>query len=302
MLRTPMSLVCAGLLAVAALAIAFHRSRVRVDQPPVLGGVAADYRAAPSLASITYFYDREPQFQCTGTVVAPRLVLTAAHCAARPSSRAPNSASGYEIVTGDVEAGSLRRQVSRVARVLVHPGYSQATGSQFNLYDAALLVLSTPSSAHPTALAGPADAGRLTPGTQAQIAGWAKTVRQQLAPTHRVLAPTIVQADRSCNAETQPERFYPKAEICTADPPAYRTGVCSGDSGGPLIATDHSGHDPVEIGIASGSFEADLSHLCLTRSPAIWIPTAAIWAWAERWISSYERPRLPAVAARRHAG
>ncbi len=59
--------------------------------------------------------------QCSGTVVAPNLVLTAGHCAENMQTGVVNEASGYRVLTGNVDAGApaTEKQTSGVTRVIV---------------------------------------------------------------------------------------------------------------------------------------------------------------------------------------
>lgn len=51
----------------------------------------------------------EASFQCTGTVVAPNVVLTAGHCGEDTETGQIDNAADYAVVTGSA-CGSARRQ------------------------------------------------------------------------------------------------------------------------------------------------------------------------------------------------
>ena len=130
---------------------------------------------------------------CSGTVVSPNVILTAGHCAEDTTTGALNPAGGYRVVTGTLDwSDASTRQVSDVSQVIVYPGFNAATGQG----DAALLVLSTPTTAPPIPLAPPGDIGLLTPGTIGAIAGWGETVGGDEASTPTALqwATTGVQS------------------------------------------------------------------------------------------------------------
>ena len=83
----------------------------------VVGGQAAEPGTFPWMAFIVDFKGNEEAIACSGTVLAPNLVLTAAHCAVDLETGAANEASGYRVVTGNVDWASSERQVSGVSQV-----------------------------------------------------------------------------------------------------------------------------------------------------------------------------------------
>ena len=285
-------LLGAGMALALAAAPAVGRSGERTPSPPttsatartaVIGGVRA---VAGTLAPVAEILDARGNGlgQCTGTVVAPRLILTAGHCVESVRTGAPYPAAGFQVMTGSLSWAAPARQVSAVSAVLVY----QAFNRRLDTGDAALLVLATPTTAPPVRLAGVPHGGFFPAGEPALIAGWGVTSYAQSAPTEALRsARTVVQAHSWCMRNAPP--FFPRTELCVADPPAYTTGGCSGDSGGPLLAVDPTGGEPIEIGIAVHVYGR-----CSTRRPTVYQRADAIAAWARSWIGAYAQAPAPA--------
>jgi secreted trypsin-like serine protease len=278
--------VLAGLALCAPLALALRTHRGTTAHAAVIGGVPAQPGAFPSLAYIVDFQGKIA-YQCTGTVIAPSLVLTAGHCAENMQTGATYGASGYRVVIGAVEPLVPNLPVSTVLGVIVYPRLSR----RFDRGDAALLVLSTPTTAPPIALAGTATARRLAAaGTAATMVGWGRTSYEQLTLTeHLQSAATAVQAGQWCNRNAPP--FFVRSEICTISPPSYTTGVCEGDSGGPLLVAGPSG-EPVEVGVADHVYDK-----CSTRHPSVYASVSSLSSWIGSWVAAYRRTPPPPSSA-----
>lgn len=271
----------------AALAAVLGAATPLAAQPPtplahasVIGGAGAPPGAFASVAEILDIRGREVG-ECTGTVVAPTLVLTAGHCAVNMRTGKVNAASGYRVLTS--APGSPERQIATVSAVLVYEGFARRVDNR----DAALLVLSAPTAAPAVKLAGGGGARAASrssgppAGLTATIAGWGKTTWLQSRPTAELQsATTVVQRPRWCARNAPP--FYRRSEICTIDPPRFATGACNGDSGGPLLAPNSSGTGVVEIGIVVHGYQR-----CSTRRPSVFTRVEAIAPWVQRWIDAY---------------
>ena len=274
------------------------RDRARVA---VIGGQPAEAGTSPWMAYILDFRGEE-EGQCSGTVVAPNLVLTAGHCAENMQSGVVNEASGYRVTTGNVDwaAPAAERQESDVTRVIVCSCFDRRT----LVGDVALLQLSTPTTAPAVTLAS---SPRVA--TPAVFAGWGKTFPAQEAPMQVLQwAHTVAQTAASCERETS--LFSPASEVCAIDPPERRTGVCEGDSGGPLLTADPSAvGGMVEVGVASHT-----SGHCATTSPSVFTRVDAVGAWIGGWEQALAssppaseslpaelvaKPKLPGVASGR---
>jgi secreted trypsin-like serine protease len=252
----------------------------------VIGGIPAAAGTFPSVADILDVRGRMIG-QCSGSVIAPTLILTAGHCVENLRTGAPNPAAGYRVLTGSLSWSAATRQISAVSAVLVYDAYDRRADAG----DAALLVLSTPTTAPAIALAASSHAAYFRAGEPALLAGWGVTSFGQGAPTEELhSAPTVVQAPTWCRRYAPP--FYRRTELCAVDPPAYATGGCSGDSGGPLVARDTESGDLVEIGIAVHVYGR-----CSTRRPTVYTRVDAIASWAQSWIRAYPPVPPPAPPA-----
>ena len=172
-----------------------------------------------------------PDFYCSGTLISPRVVLTAGHCATADSTNDPLDPGGYQVVTGSVDLSDVpASHVFSVSQVVVNPHYDWHDYSG----DAALLVLSKPSTAPALRLARPDETDLYTPGTVAEIAGWGLDGYGNSSALLQA-ASTTVKGPNYC--ERYSDWYTETWETCAVDEPSLATGTCNGDSGGPLLTT-----------------------------------------------------------------
>ena len=258
-----------------------HSWRARV-QPEIVGGTNAGQGSLPYMAFILHRgVDANLDFGCSATVVSSNVVMTAAHCAVDPSTGAPLAPSGFGVVTGAVNwTDTTHRRVSSVSRVIVDPAYNPST----HVADAALLVLSSYTTAPAVRLATSADQNLELAGTGALIAGWGGADNAHPV-TVLQWAPTVVQSGGYCG------QYFPPAEdqsveLCARNYPYDDTAACSADAGGPLLAADSSGR-PVEIGISSAGFGN-----CGTNLADYFTTVWPLSSWASSWIRAFAPRRL----------
>lgn len=148
---------------------------------------------------------------CSGALVSPRLVLTAAHCV---TPRAP-----HEIVIGDWLAG----QTIPIAEHVIHPEYDAITRA----HDLAVLVLSF-DAALPHFVLG---ADPVRSGDAISILGYGRTATSDIPARNRAAS----------RVDSVQETTF-RTEAGTPQP-------CLGDSGGPTVVTTGAGE--VLVGIHS---------------------------------------------------
>jgi secreted trypsin-like serine protease len=264
-----------GLLLALVLLLASAGGAAARPLPRIVGGTSASTGTWPWAAFVSVEPGDGTLYRCSATVVAPNVVLTAAHCVIDASTMAAYPLSGFRVTTASLDSGAAGAQVSGVSATELPGGFSTDTlpdGSVSSDHDLALLVLSTATSAPAVALAGsPADA---SPGTAAQVAGWGLTSRSAAdEPAQLQWAPTVVQSPSWCAEQDAAElgaSFDGADQLCAIDAPTDDSAICFGDSGGPLVT--EVGGVPTEIGLTDYG-------TCSTSAPSVFTSIAAYDTW-----------------------
>lgn len=269
--------------AIAALALWAPAGAAASDgaRASIIGGSPASIEQFPSLAYIEAGNQRSG-FACTGTVVAPRIVLTAAHCVESVETGVFSQPAEYKVAIGVANPKqSSADNVFDVVATHVFPSFDPGIIHG----DAAILVLSRPTSAPALALAGAADAPLYAGGATVSVAGWGLTAAEnRQAPSSLRSTTMVVQNDSTCKRRTRGfyKEYSPALQLCLLSPPADKSGTCFGDSGGPAISQRADG-TPVELAVISV-----VGPLCTPKSPNVLTRVDFVSTWVTEWIAATE--------------
>jgi trypsin len=221
------------LAALAALAcLSFGTAAPAGAQPKIVGGSPAAEGELPWVAAIVRHArdgggDWQRQF-CGGSLIAPRVVVTAAHCmqGQRPAD--------LQAVLGRARLSAVGGERIGISAIYIHPGYSDRT----LINDVAVVRLARPSTGAPVSLTGPAETALWDAARPARVAGWG-AIRESGPRSKRLLVAQIkVLAGRDCSRwSAYGSAFDPSTMLCAAAP-VGGVDACQGDSGGPLVVSD----------------------------------------------------------------
>jgi trypsin len=230
-------LLVVRLLALAALTLAVAAAPASA----LVGGVPTQ-RNLPHMVAMEYSDDggRSWSFRCGGSLVAPDVVLTAAHCVSGDESNGePDTfpAGNFRFLAGTKKRSRGGERIGAV-EVREHPSYD---GDSAGGHDVALVKLASATTlGKAIRLARTEEAPSYAPGRDSLITGWGRNAFQVGGTSDDLEEITVpIRSDAEC-AATSVYEYDPSTMLCAGNTQGGEDS-CQGDSGGPLMVTAPGG-------------------------------------------------------------
>ena len=195
---------------------------------PVVGGTPAKSGQWPDAVAVI-----APNALCSGTLIAPDLVLTAGHCIeAKPT----------KVIVGSVDLAKPGGETIAIKTAIAYPDWQHR-------YDIGLLELATPSKAKPRAIAQSCTAKTdLATNKRVRVVGFGLTSKTGKGSNSLLEDAQLPIDDPTCAKDPacRPKPVNPGGEFTAG---GHGVDSCFGDSGAPLYAP--TSHGEVLLGVVS---------------------------------------------------
>ncbi|XP_063363951.1 serine protease persephone-like [Cydia amplana] len=225
------------------------------SKPPldlhIIGGEQASLGEFPHMVALGFEAQFGYRFDCGGSLISNRFVLTAAHCVDTPDRVEPSVVRMGVTELGDAQFNS--ETDVRVETIYKHPNYTRS----LKYDDLALLKLQKAVQFDTTLNAACLYTKDTDPTTALTITGWGTTSTTKDARSNTLLKANVTIVARSKCSESYTSTKWRKlpngisdTQVCAGDPDGLRD-TCQGDSGGPLQSLSEPDGQTRLVGVTS---------------------------------------------------
>jgi secreted trypsin-like serine protease len=235
-----------GLLAPAATASGQAAPEAtRAPDSEIIGGGQASPGEYPFMVALLKrnVADRWQAQFCGGSLLAPRLVLTAAHCLTYPT----RPAGSLDVLVGTNFLGGTAGQRIHASQIIVHPNYNPNTSSN----DIALVRLASSAMESPIRIQPAGQPGLSAGGRTATVTGWGDRTQSDntvFYPRQLFEVTVPIVNNQGCRA-AYGSSYIAATMLCAGDRANGGRDSCQGDSGGPLFV--RNGMQWAQVGVVS---------------------------------------------------
>ncbi|KAL4428598.1 hypothetical protein ABPG77_008910 [Micractinium sp. CCAP 211/92] len=252
-IRLLLRMLVAVLVLAAARTEGIRAARLRADtakdsgvQSAIVGGTRAPRGRYPWVASLRVNNGSLAHF-CGASLVAPQIVMTAAHCLVEANGSWSVAMYSFpQVRLGGWELNGGVYEAHEVLRACVHESYNAVT----NANDVALLLLNSTSKLTPVKLPPSTPDPAVPNGTPLRTLGWGAL--WQSGPLARNLMEVGLDSISNCNRWI-PRNQLDRSMVC-AGSPRYGKDACQGDSGGALFRPGANASSDLQLGIVSWGY------------------------------------------------
>lgn len=216
----------------------------------VVGGTTVALGAYPDAVAVL-----AADAACTGTLIAPDVVLTAGHCI---------EVNPVEVILDTTDYMQPGGEVIQVKSATAYPNWAHA-------YDVGVLVLEHPASKKPRAIASACTAKDLVDDGKVRVVGFGLTDKAGTGDNSKLHTALLTVTDAACTGTPDcVAKIAPAGEFVAG---GNGKDACFGDSGGPIYLDD------ALIGVVSRGMASD-SQPC--GGGGIYVRADAVAAWIEK--------------------
>ncbi|XP_058054993.1 transmembrane protease serine 9-like [Anopheles bellator] len=248
----------------------------------------------PWHVAIYQFDSAVPVYDCGGSLISDRFVLTAAHCAVNENNGFPLSGEKFQLMLGYHDLGERQDEGCservRVRKVHVHPEFRSGTYR----HDIALLELDRPVRFTDRVLPVCLDTSAEDPAefyrTIGKVPGWGYTEFDEVSSWLRMTEVPIVNYTR-CLASNPAVFANTMHDGMFCGGYANGTNVCNGDSGGGFVAY-RQGRWELQGIVSFTALRDEHTAICDTQQYSAYVKVRHYRAWiATVCNTSFEGPR-----------